>query len=65
LLADSDLAVVFVDVAPAPPEHFAATQTVEQQQHKCGIQRIVLGSFEEGPGLDHSPWRDVLAFPGR
>jgi GNAT superfamily N-acetyltransferase len=65
LLADSDFAVVFVDVTPVPPEHLAATQTVGQQQHKCGIQRIVLGSFEEGPGLGHSPWRDVLAFPGR
>jgi hypothetical protein len=42
LLANTNLAIGLVDVAPPEPEYFTAAQAVEQQELEGRIQRVVL-----------------------
>ena len=64
LLADPQLAVLLVHVAPAQAEDFTAAQPVEQQEHERRVERIILGGVQEGAGLGRGPRGDRLAFPG-
>lgn len=43
LLPDANLAVLLVHVLPADPEHFAATQPVQEQQEERRVERIAGG----------------------
>ena len=55
LLADADLAVLFVNVAPAQAEHLAASEPIDEQQDEYGVERAILGGVEEGASLGRSP----------
>ncbi|MGP7998576.1 MAG: hypothetical protein ACLPKI_14830 [Streptosporangiaceae bacterium] len=64
VLADAQLAVFLVHVAPVQAEDFTAAQPIEQQEHEGRVQRVILGGLQERAGLARGPRSDRFAFPG-
>jgi hypothetical protein len=40
-----------VDVLPAQAKDLTAAQAIEEQRHKCRVERIINGGLEEGEGF--------------